>query len=214
MTSGTSEAAQPRLAAYDEHVPTLAIEGRCAALGPLSRDLLPVYHQWNNSLEVIRGQAREELLTMEHIEQWYEQVTDRASDDAYFTIYEREEMRPVGRTALKDIDHRHGTATFSIYVADGRGRGVGTEATRLTLDWAFNHLGLCNVMLEVDAWNERAVRAYEKAGFRTIGLRRNASFNIGGRHDELLMDVIADDFRALEWEGPVGGDQEPLVTSS
>ncbi|MCB0878383.1 MAG: GNAT family N-acetyltransferase [Thermoleophilia bacterium] len=196
-----------------EHVPTLAIEGEIAALGPLSRDLLPVYHQWNNSLDVIRGQAREELLTLEHIEEWYEQVTDRSSDDAYFTIYERDDMRPVGRTALKKIDHRHGTATFSIYVADGRGRGVGTEATRLTLDWAFNHLGLVNVMLEVDGWNERAVRAYEKAGFQVIGPRRAATFNMGERHDELLMDITADDFRDLPWEGPVA-DFDALLTTS
>lgn len=196
-----------------EHVPTLAIEGEQAALGPLSRDLLPVYHQWNNTLEVIRGQAREELLTMEHIEAWYEQVTDRGSDDAYFTIYERQGMRPVGRTALKSIDHRHGTATFSIFVADGRGRGVGTEATRLTLDWAFNHLGLHNVMLEVDAWNDRAIRAYEKAGFQPIGRRRRATFSMGERHDELLMDVTAEDFRGLPWEGPVA-DSEALLTTS
>lgn len=196
-----------------EHTPTLAIEGERAALGPLSRDLLPVYHQWNNTLDVIRGQAREELLTLEHIEEWYDQVTDRASDDAFFTIYEIDGMRPVGRTALKKIDHRHGTATFSIYVADGRGRGVGTEATRLTLDWAFNHLGLINVMLEVDGWNERAVRAYEKAGFQAIGPRRKATFNMGERHDELLMDITADDFRDLPWEGPIG-DSDALVTSS
>lgn len=196
-----------------EHTPTLAIEGEHAALGPLSRDLLPVYHQWNNTLDVIRGQAREELLTIEHIEEWYDEVTARASTDAYFTIYELPSLRPVGRTALKKIDHRHGTATFSIFVADGRGRGVGTEATRLTLDWAFNHLALVNVMLEVDGWNERAVRAYEKAGFQAIGPRRQATFNMGERHDELLMDIIADDFRDLPWEGPIT-DAEALVTSS
>ncbi len=210
MASEIDEALETVIA---EHVPAIAIEGDIAALGPLSRDLLPVYHQWNNSLEVIRGQAREELLTLEHIEEWYEQVTDRASDDAYFTVYDRDDMRPIGRTALKKIDHRHGTATFSIFIADGRGRGVGTEATRLTLDWAFNHLGLVNVMLEVDGWNERAVRAYEKAGFQAIGPRRGATFSMGERHDELLMDITADDFRDLPWEGPVG-DFAQLLTSS
>lgn len=197
-----------------EHVPTLALEGERVGLGPLSRDLLPLYHQWKNQLDVIRGQAREELLTTEHIEAWYERVTDRASGGAYFTIYDRRTLRPVGRTALKALDHRHGTATFSIFVADGQGRGLGTEATRLTLDWAFNHLGLVNVMLEVDAWNERAVAAYRRAGFRLIGARRNASFNIGERHDELLMDVTAEDFRALPWDGPMSGENELLVTSS
>ena len=63
---------------------------------------------------------------------------------------------------------------FGILVGQRRGRGLGTEATRLTLDWAFHVLGLHNVMLEVLPANAPAIRAYEAAGFRRIGVRRAA----------------------------------------
>jgi diamine N-acetyltransferase len=92
------------------------------------------------------------------------------------------------------IDWRMSRTTFGIALGERRGKGLGTEATRLTLDWAFNMLGLHNVMLTVLPTNTAAVRAYEKAGFRRIGLRRDALSVMGQRGDELLMDAVADDF--------------------
>jgi RimJ/RimL family protein N-acetyltransferase len=64
------------------------------------------------------------------------------------------------------------------------------------LDWGFTVLGLHNVVLEVMVWNERAIRAYERAGFRRVGVRRGAQVSMGERCDELLMDAIAPEFGA------------------
>ena len=65
---------------------------------------------------------------------------------------------------------------------------------RLTIDWGFHVLGLQNVLLEALAWNEAAIRAYEKAGFRRIGVRRQAAMSRGRREDVILMDAIPADF--------------------
>ena len=77
---------------------------------------------------------------------------------------------------------------------DRRGTGLGTETTRLTLDWAFNMLGLHNVILTVLPTNAGALRAYEKAGFQVIGRRRAAVLSLGARYDEILMDAVRDEF--------------------
>ena len=85
---------------------------------------------------------------------------------------------------------------FGISIADpaARGKGYGTEATRLMLDYAFTALGLHNVTLGAVAANPGAIRAYEKAGFREIG-RRRQSWRIGAaRYDEVLMDCLATEF--------------------
>ena len=74
---------------------------------------------------------------------------------------------------LEDIDHNFLRAEFGIFLGQRRGTGIGTDATRLVLDWAFTMLGLHNVMLESYAFNEPAMRAYERAGFRVIGRRRD-----------------------------------------
>ena len=55
-------------------------------------------------------------------------------------------------------------------------------------------IGLHNVMLETYVFNERAKRAYERAGFREIGRRRDAVRALGRRWDSILMDATAADF--------------------
>ena len=58
----------------------------------------------------------------------------------------------------------------------------------------FAVLGLHNVLLEVYEDNPRAIRAYERAGFKRIGNRRRAK-RIGREHcDIIFMDAVADDF--------------------
>jgi RimJ/RimL family protein N-acetyltransferase len=74
------------------------------------------------------------------------------------------------------------------------GTGLGTEATRLVLDWAFTVMGLHNILLVTFSWNLPAIRAYSKAGFREIGRRRGAVVTYGQRHDQVLMDAVADEF--------------------
>ena len=89
---------------------------------------------------------------------------------AGFTIYDlaRRLARRHSR-GLITIDWRLSRATFGISIGERRGTGLGTEATRLTLDWAFHILGLQNVMLTVLPSNAGAIRVYEKAGFKRIG---------------------------------------------
>jgi RimJ/RimL family protein N-acetyltransferase len=66
------------------------------------------------------------------------------------------------------------------------------------LDYAFNVLGLHSVRLAVFSFNERAQRAYERAGFRVIGRWREAK-RLGGRaYDVVYMDCLAREFPTTE----------------
>ena len=80
------------------------------------------------------------------------------------------------------------------------GRGYGTETTSLVLDYAFTMLVRHNVMLAVYDVNPAGIRAYEKAGFKEFG-RRRQSHRIGGElRDEIFMQSLSDEF-----ESPVLG---------
>ena len=63
--------------------------------------------------------------------------------------------------------------------AHARHRGLGTAATRLTLDYAFHVTNLRMVWLKVLAPNTAAIRAYEKAGFQHVGAVRQAGYWLG-----------------------------------
>ena len=177
--------------------PIFNIVGEKVALGPRSRDLLPLYQRWMNDFEVTRTLAVGwRPITWEFEEAWYA----RASQDdreVGFTIYERASLRPIGSTALHDVDHLNRTATFGIVIGekDCWGKGYGTEATVLTLDYAFTGLGLHNVILSVYANNERGLRAYTRAGFRVMGRRREALRRGGQAYDVVFMDCLATEFQ-------------------
>jgi diamine N-acetyltransferase len=119
-----------------------------------------------------------------------------SAEQASFTIYALSDGAPVGTSSLMGIDWRLRRATFGILFGERRGQGLGTEATRLTLDWAFHMLGLHNVILSVLPTNVGAIRAYERAGFRRVGTRRGAVLSLGERCDELLMDAVPDGFES------------------
>jgi aminoglycoside 6'-N-acetyltransferase len=79
-------------------------------------------------------------------------------------------------------------------LADTIGRGVGTEALRLLSAWLIDERGHHRLTIDPAADNARAIRAYEKVGFRPIGIARDYERGSDGVwHDNLLMDLLADE---------------------
>lgn len=188
--------------------PIINITGERVALGPLRRDLIPWYTRWRNDFTVQRtfGDPPRPV-TLEQRATWFEEETTSDAPSAHwFTIYELDPVRPIGTTDLFHVDHRYGTASFGMLIgeADARGRGLGTEVVRLMLDFAFTELGLNNIMLTVSEYNLAGRRAYERAGFREFGRRRQADSIGGQRYDEVYMDCLASEFEGRNSEGPPG----------
>jgi RimJ/RimL family protein N-acetyltransferase len=196
-TSHTSKGQQPLMDNPADGVGIIFnIVGDKVALGPLRRDLIPVYHRWINDFEVTRTLAVAPYpRTLDAQEDWYER-NGRSEREAVFTIYELSTSRPIGNTSLDDVDQTNRCAEFGIFIGekDAWGKGYGTEATCLMLEYGFTVLGLHNIILKVLSFNERGIRAYQTAGFREIGRRRQARW-IGGRPADLVyMDCLSSEF--------------------
>ena len=177
--------------------PDLIVIGERVSLGPLRRDLAATYARWWNHREVRDGIENLAIDTPETMERWVDEEVakgvERPPVAVSFTVYDRSDDAPVGTAGLFKVNYVHSNAEFGIAIGDRRGRGLGTEATRLTVQWGFRTLGLHNVMLGALAWNEGAVRAYEKAGFRRMGVRRAAEMSRGERADVVYMDIVPED---------------------
>jgi RimJ/RimL family protein N-acetyltransferase len=156
-------------------------------------DREPLFDWINDREDVLLNAGYSPVHEGDHVA-WFDQIRTR-SDVAIFAIRSVAGGELVGTCQLRDIDHRHATAELQIRIGarDERGKGNGTEAVRLLLTHAFRDLGLVRVQLHVFATNTRAVRAYEKAGFRREGVLRSAVYLDGERRDVIVMGILRDE---------------------
>ena len=93
----------------------------------------------------------------------------------------------------EEDDPEYRSAGIDLFLSTGvHGRGLGTDAVRTLARWLVRERGHHRVTIDPAAENPAAVRAYEKAGFRPVGVMREYWTDLAGvRHDGLLMDLLA-----------------------
>ncbi|MFL6183083.1 MAG: GNAT family N-acetyltransferase [Actinomycetes bacterium] len=119
------------------------------------------------------GQVAAELWSLEQLEEVYARWSV-AEDRIVWVVIERKTGNTVGESILHDLDFANRSCGFRIWISGARDRGLGTEATRLTMGHAFEGQGLHRVELEVFDFNPRALHVYVKVGFVHEGTRREA----------------------------------------
>lgn len=177
------------------------VPGEKVYLGQIRKDLAPVYRRWLNDLRVSRTLGVINYqglpLTDEDEHDWYD-AARKDPNETTFGIYERETGAPVGNVGLSGVRTPNRSAEFGILIGErsAHGKGYGTEATKLILDYGFTILGLHHIWLKCVAFNQAGLRVYEKAGFQYAGrLREGWQFG-GQQHDVILMDVLASEFES------------------
>jgi aminoglycoside 6'-N-acetyltransferase len=95
-----------------------------------------------------------------------------------------------------DPDYRHAGIDVALDPA-WHGRGLGADAVRTLARHCFDDLGHHRVVIDPAAHNERAIRCYERVGFRPVGImRRYERGRDGTWHDGLLMDLVPEELTA------------------
>ncbi|WP_454048395.1 GNAT family N-acetyltransferase [Cellulomonas sp. Marseille-Q8402] len=113
-----------------------------------------------------------------------------------WAITRADDGRYLGEVVLNDLAADDRAMNVRIALAPGMpGQGYGTEAMTAVLDHAFDAVGLHRVSLDVFAFNPRAQRSYEKAGFVVEGRQRDTLLWDGEWTDSVLMGVLATDPR-------------------
>lgn len=98
--------------------------------------------------------------------------------------------RVVGGVNLRLSEYDTAEASYFLR-ASARGRGLGTRALLLAVDWGFRELGLARIFLRVDIDNVASVRLAERAGFLEEGLeRQSAAYADGRRFDSRVFSIL------------------------
>jgi len=164
----------------------IKINGNTIYLKSLDKDnATEEYASWLNDKEVNYYLETRET-TKEELEKYIEEKNE--SNEALFLgIFSKVNDEHIGNIKLEPIDLKKKQGTIGILIGNKKywGRGVGTEATRLLVDYAFENLGLEEINLGVISENKTALRVYEKVGFEVVNIEKNSI-----RHENELFDRV------------------------
>jgi ribosomal-protein-alanine N-acetyltransferase len=165
-------------------------------LRPLEREDALTLQSWFNDPEVTRYILARRPLSLRDEERFLEQVSQ--GDNIVLGIVRRDVDQLIGTTGFHQFNHHNRNALFGISIGDKGvwGQGFGTEASALMMRHAFEGLNLHRVTLHVFEYNPRAIRIYEKLGFRREGAMRQENYRDGRYWDTIIMGLLRE-----EWEG-------------
>ena len=109
----------------------------------------------------------------------------------------------VGHVGLYEIDHQNRRGELGILLGSNevQGRGIGRAACIAMLDVAFDDLGFHSVYLHVMEDNARALRLYQKLGFKLDGVLRAAAYKRGSFKNVAHLTILADEWARQKSEG-------------
>ncbi|MFF0829273.1 GNAT family N-acetyltransferase [Brevibacillus sp. NPDC003359] len=173
------------------------LEGQRVFLRPIGTDDTELYFRslFNKETRMLTGTQKH--FTREQIQQYIENKSQDSSS-VLLLICLCENDQVIGDVQIGDIDRNNRNAFIRISIDQNayQGKGYGSEALLLMLDYGFGILNLHRIELNVFAFNERAIHTYEKLGFQREGVQRQALYYNHAYHDSILMSMLADEYRA------------------
>ena len=147
-----------------------------------------------------------EILAAPSVERWWpdydrERVRremfdpETADDDEVWLAIEHagRTVGLIGYYEENEPEYRHAGMDLSLH-PEFHDRGLGTDAVRTLARWLFEERDHHRLIIDPDAQNARAIRCYEKVGFKPVGvMRRYQSLRDGSKRDGLLMDLLVEE---------------------
>jgi RimJ/RimL family protein N-acetyltransferase len=137
-------------------------------------------------------------LARENADKWFDEIqTKQGKTGVDFGIFVEGEV--VGHIQLHSIDwiSRSAELGFGLARKSDRGKGYGTDATRVIVRYGFDYLGLHRITADVVEFNAAALRVLEKCRFRLEGRQREAFFFGGRWYDRMVYSILGHEFKEL-----------------
>ena len=173
--------------------PGRALEGRLVRLRAFEPADFPALNTLYNDIEVGAGVGMAFPQPVAGFREYVDGARGKP-DQVTFAIETLDGRSAIGGCSLFDVGAPSRAALLGIWIGKPHwDKGYGTDAVRALCRFGFRHMNLQRIELNVFATNPRAVRAYEKVGFRVEGTRRRSQFVGGGYVDSLLMGLLAEE---------------------
>lgn len=174
---------------------------RLSAFDP--EEMSKAFPRWNLNSEyqrLLNSSARPMFSPKAELK-WMEEEVGEASPASYFfSIRTLTEDRLIGELGLDVVNWSGRDAFVGLGIGETEywSKGYGTDVMNILLRFAFTEINLRRVTLTVFEYNPRAIRSYEKAGFRHEGRVRQVVNREGRRWDVLYMGILREEWMGLD----------------
>ena len=135
------------------------------------------------------------------IKEWFEKDAENGfKPERYgFSVRTLADDRHIGFLGLwVDLIHSEAWVGLGIGEREFWSKGYGTDMMKLCQQYVFNELSLERLSLGLFEYNPRALRSYEKCGFRLEGRTRKDTLREGTRADSLWMGILREEWMQLQ----------------
>jgi RimJ/RimL family protein N-acetyltransferase len=178
------------------------MEGKLVRLRAYEKSDLDAVMKWVNDGEVTDMLGGEMLIypVSSIAEERFIEANAIPSDkQKNFVIETLAERKYIGGISFNVIDWLNRSAAVGIVIGDKTlwGKGYGTDAMRVLMRLAFDKMNLHRLRLNVFDYNQRAIKSYEKCGFKREGVLREDHFARGKYHNTIVMGILESEYRVL-----------------
>lgn len=182
---------------------------RLSAFDP--EEMSKAFTRWFLNSEYIRllNSSARPMQSAKSAAKWMEKEAEEMSPAGhFFSIRTLAEDKLIGELGLDVVNWPGRDAFVGLGIGETEywSKGYGTDVMNVLLRFAFTEINLRRVTLTVFEYNPRAIRSYEKAGFRHEGHLRNYLNREGRRWNELYMGILREEWMERNNHAPSAED--------
>lgn len=173
------------------------LKGARIVLRPALREDIPLFLRWINNPDVRYFLGSYLPMWEADEEAWVENLSKRKADNIVLLL--SVDGHPIGNMGLHQIDWKNRTATTGALIGEKEywGKGYGSEAKMLLLNYAFNTLNLRKINSSVIEFNPRSYHYSLKCGYEEEGRLKRQIFQNGRYWDEVQLAVFKKDWQPI-----------------
>lgn len=164
----------------------LRIKGKQIYLRPITIEDTENVVRWRNDKKIVENFIYRENISEEDHLNWFHNKVE-AGKVIQFIICDLQTDKPLGSIYLQNFQETSRQAEEGIFLGEEEayGRGIGTEAAKLVLEYAFSTLKLHKLTARVLSYNQGSRKMHEKAGYKMESYLKDELF-LDGKYEDLI----------------------------
>ena len=172
-------------------------KGNKVILRPVLESDVPQFQVWMNDPEVTNFLSAYMPISFKEEQDWFEKVSRPINNNVTLAIVDMENNKLIGTIGLHKVNMKDGIATTGTSIGDKEywGKGYGTEAKMLLLEFAFNEMNLRKIYSDVIQFNKRSLAYARKCGYKEEARLPKHFYHKGKYWDKVILAVYRN-----QWE--------------